>query len=56
MNFAGAPPTIEYGGKSLVNTLPIATIVPSEIILPGVNNEFIPTQQSLPIIVCLSGS
>ena len=54
IRLAGFPPTIAYSGKSLVNTLPIPTMVPVLICLPGVSKEFIPIQQSSSIIVSLS--
>ena len=50
ISFAGLPPTIEYSGKSFVNTLPIPTIVPFLIWRPGVRMLFNPIQQSSSIM------
>ena len=49
--FAGFPPTIEYGGTSLVTTEPFPTITPSPIFIPGKIVTSSPIQTSFPIVV-----
>ena len=47
ISLAGFPPTIVYGGTSLLTTDPAATIAPSPIVTPGIIIAFIPIQASL---------
>jgi hypothetical protein len=50
ITFAGTPPTIEYGGTSLVTTALAKTTAPSPIVTPPTIKAPSPIQQSFPII------
>lgn len=49
ITFAGTPPTIVFGGTSLVTTAPAATIEFSPIVTPEVMVQFAPIQTLFPI-------
>lgn len=54
MTFAGTPPTMAYGGTSLVTTEPAAITEPVPIQIPDFNNTSCPIQTSFPTIIPVS--
>ena len=55
MTFAGTPPTMAYGGTSLVTTAHAPTTAPFPIVTPPITTTLLPIHTSCPIRTGLKG-